>query len=322
MGQGLLRIKLEDIRENPNALRPANRKDPQFIELVDSIRNVGVLNPIVVREASTQDGKIIYGLIEGLQRYSASLDAGMKDIPAHVITADDAKVLELQIIGNIHKIETKPAQYSEQLRRILSANPMMTQAELAAKLSRSTTWLAGRLYLTELNKSIQELLDGGKINLTNASAMAKLPAEEQDFYIERAMTESPDVFVAAVTARIKEIRTARRQGRDATPAEFQAVPHVRKLLDLRSEMETPTVGPILVRENHVTSVDEAFALGVKWAAHMDPRSVQASKLKDEMRKADLKRKQQEASVERAKKRSEEAALAAAKIGASMETAAA
>ena len=315
MAQGELKhIPLNKIRENPVALRNVNRESEDYQGLVDSIRKDGVLNAIVVREITDPDTKeTLYGLIDGLHRYTASQDAGKTDIPAHITSMDEAKILEAQILANIHKVETKPVEYSKQLVRILAQNPLMTTSELAATLSKSPSWLAERLGLVKLAEAIQKLVDEDKINLSNAYALAKLPAEEQPNFLDRAMTMQPPEFVPTVNGRIKELRDAKRQGRAAAPAEFVPVARLRKLGELKDELNNPVVGKVLVTELKPKSMDEAFALGVAWALHMDPATVQA----DRQRDAEARKAREEEKAKRKAEREEKAKKEAAEKSASL-----
>ncbi len=162
-------VQVSQIRENPVALRQVNRNTEAYIELVDSIRREGVLNPIVVRPMrDPQTGNEFYGLIDGLHRFTATCDAGLDTIPAHIKSMEDAQVLVAQIIGNIHRIETRPVEYSKQLQKILIQDPLLTAASLADQLGKSTTWIADRLGLLKLDEKIGKLVDEGKINLSNA----------------------------------------------------------------------------------------------------------------------------------------------------------
>lgn len=303
----LLEIPLTKIRESKAALRPVDRTKEEYIGLVDSIRKDGVLNPIVVRPMiDPETREELYGLIDGLHRFSASQDAGKSSIPAHVIDRNDAEVEEAQILANVHKIETKPVQYSDALKRLLLRNPFMTQAELSAKLSKTPSWLAARLSLTDLADSIKTLVDENKINLSNAYALAKLPEEEQANFLERAMTMSPQEFVPTAAARAKEIKDLKRQGRDTKPVGFVAVPHLRKLSELKEEMDRKAVAQVLTHELKVKDPVDAFALGVAWVLHLDPSSIEESKRKDEARKAQLEADKEVRKKERDDKKAEEA----------------
>lgn len=301
-------IPLSKIRENPVALRPVNRQTEKYAGLVDSIRTTGILNPINVREVpGNQPGEIMYGLIDGLHRYTASGDAGKTEIPAYVIALSDAEVLEAQIIANVHKVETQPVEYAKQLGRILAQNPTLTKLQLCKKLSKSTKWLDDRLSLAKLDEGIGKLVDEDKIPLTNGYALTKLPKEEQGNFLERAMTESPQTFLAAVQGRIKEIRDAKRLGRTPGPAEFQPHATLRKMSELKSEHESGSVGSVLMKQNNVTTVQEAWALAIAWVLNMDPASKEVQKQNDEKRKREEAQRKEERKQERLQQQAREAA---------------
>jgi ParB/RepB/Spo0J family partition protein len=310
----LKRIPVKQIRENPVALRSVNRQSEDYLGLLDSVRKRGVLIPILVREVEDPISKEkFYGISDGLHRYTATLDAGLNDIPAQVINMTDAEVEEAQVIANVQKIETKPVEYSKHLQRILGRNPTMTLTQLAGKLSKTATWLNERLGLLKLNAKIAELVDEGKINLSNAYALAKLPEDEQMGFVDRAISMTPAEFGGTVQARKKEIDAARRSGRDAEPAGFTPVPHLQKISDIKSEIDRPTIGPVLVREAQLKTPDEGFKMGLLWALHLDNRSIEVAKSKDEQRKKDAEANRIKATAERAKRKAEEAAAEAAKL---------
>jgi len=294
------------IRENPVALREVNKEDEGYVGLVDSVRQVGVLNPITVREVRDADtGQKFYSLIDGLHRYNAAQDAGLEEIPCHILSMDECQVLEAQLMANIHKVETRPVEYTKQLGRILGHNPLMTAAELSVKLGKSPTWVGQRLNLIKLDEKIQALVDDGTINLTNAIAMSKLPVEEQGNFVERAMTMTPAEFTPTINARIKEIRDAKRQGREAQPAEFVPVPHLRKLGEIKGELDACVVGPQLVKEQGLRKPDEIWKAAIAWVLSVDPASIEVAKAKHEARKAEqeankVKRAEERAAAKAAK----------------------
>ena len=310
----LVYIPLSKIRENPVALRSVNRNTEKYAGLVESIKLHGVMNPINVREVKEEGSdETYYGLVDGLQRFTASGDAGKDTIPAQVITLTDAEILEAQIITNIHKIETKPVQYSQQLMRILSQNPTMTMGELAKKLSKSTKWLDDRLGLVKLKQDIGNLVDEDKLNLSNAYALAKLPEEEQPNFLDRALTEPPQQFVQAVTNRVKELRDARRQGRAAAPAGFQPVLQLRKLSELKAAAEENQVAVALINQYNLQNPVDAFKMGLRWALNIDPAGIEAQKARDEQRKAEAQVAKEKAKKERLEKQMKEAAERVAEL---------
>lgn len=315
----LIAVPLAAIRENQVALRGVNRSSEEFQQLVDSIRTNGVINAISVRrklegKGGKPDGKE-FELIDGLHRFTASLEAGLEEIPAQVLTQDDAQALVSQIIGNVHKIETRPIEYTRGLLRILSNNPMMTQAELAAMLSVSPQYIDQRLSLTKLNPDVAKLVNDGQINLSNAFPLTKLPQDEQTNWVDRAMTQGTAEFGPAVLARAKEIKDLARQGKAPGSEVFQPIPVARKLSEIKDEFNNPSVGPAIIRDQGITDPTEGFALGVAWALQMDPASQEAQKSRDAVRRKKEADEKIARDAERKEKRAQEAASKQAELNA-------
>lgn len=307
-------VALDQIRDNPVALRSVNRDSEEYLGLVDSIKMRGLMNAISLRrKADADSGAEYFELIDGLHRLSASRDAGLTEIPATILTLDDAEVLEAQIIGNVQRIETKPVEYSKQLRRILAANPMMTESELAQKLGKSGAWIGQRLGLNKIsNESICDLVNENKIVLTNAYSLAKLPENEQVDFLERAQTEEPQVFVGAVNNRLKEIKEAKRQGREAAPSVYTPTPHLQKVSAIKEMMDSESDATAIISGSDVSTVVGAFQLGLQWALHLDPTSIAAGEAKwnaQQQAKAEAKERRK---AEREAKKAAAAAAAADK----------
>ena len=310
----LLHIPLGDIRESDESLRKCDRTTEKYLGLVDSIKLKGVLSAISVREVKDPEtGEIMYGLVDGLQRFTASKDAGKATIPAQVTSISDAELLEAQVIANVHKIETRPVEYSKALVKILQENPLMTRAELATKLAKTSSWISERMGLLKLGEKIQAYVDSGDIGLSNAYALAKLPVEEQEDYVDRALGEIPQNFATLVAARVKELRDAKREGREAGPAEFAPVPMLKSRKTFEDEIISCREAPVIIQDAGVTDPVEVFALALKWGLTLDPMGVEFQRERDEERRSELDRKKEANKVERKKKRAKEAAEKAAKL---------
>lgn len=311
----LKELELSSIRENPVALRNVNKKTEKFEELVASVKKKGILMAIVVRPMKDEEsGEEYYGLVDGLHRYCAAMEAGLKSIPANIKEMDDKESLETQVIANIQRIETRPIEYTQQLQRILAQDPTLTITQLSDKLGKSTSWVSDRLSLMKIDEKIQPLVDEGKINLSNAFALARLPLEEQLNYVEMAQTESPQEFTGKVAARKKELAKAKREGRDAAgPAEFVAPVVLRKASEIKDEFGKPAIGPALCKKTGVKTADEGFALGVAWALQQDEVSVAAAKEKDDQRKAEAADRREKANALKKKKKAEQAQITAERL---------
>lgn len=303
----LMELPLNRIRENPNALRQVNRQTAEYAELVDSIKKRGVLNPILVRECVDPNTKEdYYSLIDGAHRFNGSKDAGKETVPCHVTSMDEANVLEAQIIANIQKVNTTHSQYSKALLKIIALNPLLTLSELAGRLSKSMTWLKDRLSINDIDEDMKPLIDEGKIPLTNAYTLAKLPKDEQTNFLDRAMTMQPNEFLPTVTARLKEISEANKQGRKPSE-EFKPVEVLRKSGELKDELSSFTAGQKLLALLEVSTPMEAWKLALKWAFRVDPESIKEQIAANEARKKRLAEEKEARKKEREEKEKAEAA---------------
>jgi ParB/RepB/Spo0J family partition protein len=308
-------IPLSKVRENKNALRTVDRTSEKYAGLVDSVRSSGILKPILVRECvDEQTGEAYYGLVDGLHRWSAAQDAGLSEIPVHIKNMNEIGVMMAQMMANVHTVETKPVEYSRQLVRILALDPLLTATQLATQLAKSPTWLNDRLGLTKLDSSIAGIVDEGKINLTNAYALSKLPTEEQATFLDRAITMPPAQFVPLANTRAKELRDAKRQGRDPNSSkEFVPSAHVRKPSELKEELQSKEAARILTQS--IDNVVDAFEMGVAFSLHLDPISVQAQREKHEQQQKEL----EDAKVRRAQERAAQKEKAAAEKAAQVQS---
>jgi len=321
MGANLQTVAIAMIRENPVALRAVNREDERYLGLIESIRTKGFFGAITVRpKIDEETQQEYYELVDGLHRFSASKDAGLEEINVDIVDLNDDETLEAQIMANIHKVETRPIEYSKQLLRILSRNPLMTESELAGKLAKSPQWIKERLGLTKIdNEQIALLVNEGKIKLANAYALSKLPPEEMNDFVDRAMTLSPDEFVPAANQRMKEIREAKRKGQDAGEVEFQPVAFMQKMKDIKEELESAEIANVLCEG--LSTAAEGFQMAIKWCLHLDPKSVEIQVAKDEERKAQREEAKKKKAAEKAAKaaaKAEEAAKVAAEAQAEIE----
>lgn len=306
-GTTLANIPVNLVRENKILLRKVNRESEDYQNLVASVRDVGVLSPISVREIAPEEpnGPILYAVIDGAHRFNASKDAGKETIPAQVMSMDDAKVEEAQIIANVHKIETKPVEYTQALTRILERNPLMTEAELAALVHKSPAWIRERFSLLRLTADLQTLVDEGSIKLVSAYALAKLPEHEQEAFRDRAITVQPGEFTGMVNTRLKELRAAAREGRNPNDADaFVPTPSPRSRGELVEEqMSLQSMSDNL---KGVKTPEDGYKAALAWVCQLDGPSIAQAKAKHEQRIAERNTNRQKAEAERAARRLERA----------------
>lgn len=297
-------LPLDVVTSPEKLLRPVRKNTTTYAELVESIKIHGVIDAVCVRPNPEKPGHYI--LMNGNHRVEASRDAGKETVPAQIFASvSDMEAYEKTIVGNAQKVETRPVEYSKFMQHMLELNPTMTLNQLGNRLGKSESWVKERLRLPDLVEHAAYLTDEGKISLVNAQALAKLPAEEQEAFVERAMTENTDVFVPSVTKRLEEIRAARREGRKPKAQEFEPQAHLRKISEIQSESET-----MVAFTTYQTQMDtpvKAWKMALNFVRNLDPNTVEAAKKEWEEKQAKIKADKERAKAERQAKALTEAA---------------
>lgn len=299
-GSDLRNIPVEDVEDFETALRPVNRKDIKFQQLSDSVKQNGVLEPVLVRELGVNPNtkRTRFGLINGLQRTTAARDHGLKTIPANVVTMTDAEAWKAQIITNFQKIETKRAQYAKQLLRLLVSDNTLTRNDLANSLSVSEAQLNKWLNLANLVPEAAKLVDEGTIPLVSGYSLSKLPPEEQNAMLPDAKAMNSQEFILQVDNRAKQIKEANAKGKKVGAPEFVPTARFQKLGAVKEELENGRMGKQVLARVGVPanlSAQEAAEYGwqqaLKFVLHQDPISIEFDKQRfEDMRKKAEERK--------------------------------
>ena len=180
---GLLEVPVNAVSPNPK--QPRTRFDDEAIgSLAASIREVGILQPIVVRKAGAG-----YELIAGERRLRAAKLAGLATIPVVVRDTDDADTLREALIENIHREDLGPIELAEAFRQLLEELGLK-QEELADRVGVSRSHIANTIRLLQLPIDVQQLLTDGKLQAGHARALLALgDAEAQNTLALRTVAE-------------------------------------------------------------------------------------------------------------------------------------
>lgn len=305
-------VPIADIRPNPNALRDVDPESEDFIGIKNSIQQRGFVGTIAGRPATDPVTKEhVVEIIDGLQRFTACKLLGLATVPINVKEMSDDDVLVSQILMNVHRVETRPIEYTRQIIRILEKNPHLTRAQLATNLGKSPQWLDQRLSLVNIkDETVQKLIDESKITLANAFLLAKLAAvapNELSDYVDRAMTLPNEEFLPLVSGRIQQIKTALKQGQKPTRHVFTPVPVLRSMKEINTEIESNLANTKQLLAM-VKDTAAAFRLGLQWAVQLDPKTLEVKKAKFEAevaeREAAKKKREEERAAEKARKDNE------------------
>ena len=159
----------------PNPDQPRHDFDEEELQLLaDSITVHGVIQPLTVRET----GNGYYQIIAGERRWRASRLAGLSEIPAVIIEADDRKAMELALIENLQRQDLNPVEESLGYQALISEYGL-TQEEAAARVGKSRPTVANALRLLHLPDSVLDLLRQGSLTSGHARAILSLKSEKK-----------------------------------------------------------------------------------------------------------------------------------------------
>lgn len=166
------KVSIDKINPNPNQPR-THFNETLLNELADSIRENGVLQPLLVRKKG--EG---YEIIAGERRYQASKIAGLEELPVIVKEVDDQKMLELALIENLQRSDLNPIEEAKGYRQLIKASGM-TQEALSKAVSKSRSSITNSLRLLDLPEPVQQYLFDGRLTAGHARAILAVPYEEQ-----------------------------------------------------------------------------------------------------------------------------------------------
>ena len=151
----------------------------QFDELVASIKEKGVLVPVLAREMKTAEGYKYFEVIAGNRRLAAARVAGLAKIPAQIVKMNDTEAHEAQIVENLQREGVHPLDEGKQYRELIEESKQEIGA-VAQKVGKHESYIKQRLCLTNLNEKAGKAYRGGKINDGHAVLIAKLAESDQD----------------------------------------------------------------------------------------------------------------------------------------------
>ena len=179
-------ISIEQIHPNRHPPRLEFNEDA-LMELAQSIRENGLIQPITVRE--DEDG---YEIIAGERRYKACILAGYSEVPCNVMSADEQKLAELALVENIQRENLTSIEEAKAYIQIMRSAGM-TQEELAAKMGKSQSTIANKVRLLNLPDEIQEGISSRKITERHARALLSVEPDKQQEVYEKIVKKGMNV---------------------------------------------------------------------------------------------------------------------------------
>ena len=203
-GEGSVSLPISQVE--PGLNQPRKRFDPEALEeLRQSIEQHGVIQPLTVRRLSTG----YYQIIAGERRWRAAKAAGLTDIPAVIIEADDRKVMEIGLIENLQREDLNPAEEARGFKVLLEEYGL-TQEQLAQRMGKSRPAVANTLRLLALPDEVMAMLEEGTLSAGHARAILPLPSPEAQIACAKKVIEGQlsvrqtEALVKALSRQPKE----------------------------------------------------------------------------------------------------------------------
>ncbi len=189
-------FEIEVVRIDPNPDQPRREFEPEALrQLADSIRQHGVLQPVVVRQAGSR-----YELVMGERRFRASQLAGRRSVPAVVLDVDPADRLELAIVENVQRQDLNPIELALAYQALSRAGH--TQEQIGRKVSMDRSSIANHIRLLDLSRTIQTDVEAGRLSMGHAKALLQVAdLEAREALRSRIVGQSLSVRAAEEAAR-------------------------------------------------------------------------------------------------------------------------
>lgn len=255
----------------PNARQPRQVVEEEALaELVHSVREVGLLQPVVVRP----HGEGTFELVMGERRWRAATEAGLTEIPAIVRETDDADMLRDALLENLHRAELNPLEEAAAYHQLLE-DFGCTHEELAGRIGRSRPQISNTLRLLKLSAPVQRRVAAGVLSAGHARALLSVPdADAQDRLAQRVVAEGISVRgleeLIAVGELGQEDAPPRRRRSPTSPALLELADRLSDLYDTRVKVDLGrTKGKIVIEyaslddlERIVRSMDPSYERGL------------------------------------------------------------
>lgn len=200
--RGQRRVPIEFLRRNPRNPRTAF-PETELDELADSIRERGIIQPIVVRPLPNLPDA--YEIVAGERRWRAAQRAGLHDVPVVIIEADDKTALELAIIENVQRADLNVLDEAAGYEKLV-AEYGYTHADLGSVLGKSRSHVANTLRLLKLPASVRDIVARGDISAGHARALLAVrnPEAVARTILDRGLNVRDVERIARVENEVKE----------------------------------------------------------------------------------------------------------------------
>ena len=228
----VMELLLDDIVPNKNQPR-SKFKDETLDELAESIKEFGVLQPIIVRVIEGEDK---YEIIAGERRYRATKKNGITTIPALVVEkVTDTTSLEMALIENIHRDNLSPMEQAYCYKQLIDEFTI-THQEMSKRIGKSRTAITNTLRLLTLPLEVQKLLDDDSISEGHARALLGLETKEDQIKIGKKIAEK-GMSVREVEKLVDSQKQTKDVAKERRALQFNKIPRITQQLSTHLETQ-------------------------------------------------------------------------------------
>lgn len=200
-GEQMMKINMvEPNREQPRR----NFEEDALLELADSIKQFGVLQPLIVRKRNDY-----YEIIAGERRWRAAKIAGIKEVPVIVKDYNEQEVVEIALIENIQRENLNPIEEAMAFKKLLEEFHLK-QDEVAERVSKSRTAVTNSMRLLKLNEKVQQMIVDDMISTGHARALLAIDDEEQQYILANKIFDEK-LSVRETEKLIKELKNPKKE---------------------------------------------------------------------------------------------------------------
>lgn len=194
-------IRISDIQKNPYQPRKEFSKE-KIQELAQSIKENGLIQPIIVRQSPV----IGYEILAGERRYRASIEAGLSEVPVIIKKLSDQEMMIHSIIENLQREDLNPIEEAKAYQSLIDKG--YTHADIAEKMGKSRPYITNLVRLLTLPDFILKEVETGKLSQAHARLLIQLPLKEQKNLLNRIQKE--DLSVRQVEDLLKEEKNKKK----------------------------------------------------------------------------------------------------------------
>ena len=231
-------IRISDIQKNPYQPRKEFSKE-KIQELAQSIKENGLIQPIIVRQSPV----VGYEILAGERRYRASIEAGLSEVPVIIKKLSDQDMMVHSIIENLQREDLNPIEEAKAYQSLIDKG--YTHADIAEKMGKSRPYITNLVRLLTLPDFILTEVEAGKLSQAHARLLIQLSTDEQKKILYRIQTE--DLSVRQVEHLLKEEKN-KKKSKEKNHFIKEEEENLKKLLglDVQIRLQKKEAGKITI----------------------------------------------------------------------------